>query len=61
MDDERQAELAAARAAGAAEERDAIIAILEQNMRQLSHGHGVSGAQVLQRIADEIDRRRGGP
>ena len=47
----------AIRAEGAAEERAAILAIVERCIRQLSHGHGVTGAQVLQQVADEIARR----
>lgn len=50
-------DLAAARAAGAAEERSAILAIVEHWLRQLAHGHGANGAQVLQHVADEIQRR----
>ena len=50
-------EIQAARAQGAAEERIAILEIIERYTRQLSHGHGVSGGQVLQHIADEILRR----
>lgn len=49
--------LEAARAAGAAEERNAILEIVEHWMRQLAHGHGANGAQVLQQVADEIQRR----
>lgn len=41
----------------AAEEREAILAILERHARLLAHGHGATGAQVLQRLADEIERR----
>lgn len=58
--DDRQTEIAAARAAGAAEERDAILAIIERRIRQLTHGHGISGGQVLQQIADEIEQRAHG-
>lgn len=45
------------RAQAAAEERAAILDIIERHARKLSHGHGVSGAQVLQQIVDEIERR----
>lgn len=47
-----------ARRDGAAEERDAILRIIESYARQLAHGHGATGAQVLQRIADDIQNRR---
>lgn len=47
----------ALRAEGAAEERAEILAIIERYIRQLSHGHGVTGAQVLQQLADEVARR----
>lgn len=47
----------AARAQAAAEERAAILEIIERYTRQLSHGHGVTGAQVLEHIVDEIQRR----
>jgi hypothetical protein len=45
-----------ARAAAAAE-RAAILEIVERYMRQLVHGHGATGMQVLQQIADEVERR----
>lgn len=49
------------RAQAAAEEREAIIRIVEHNMRQLAYGHGASGAQVLQQVLDEIQRRGSHP
>lgn len=45
------------RSAAAAEERAAILEIIERYSRQLAHGHGASGAQVLQEIVDEVQRR----
>jgi hypothetical protein len=39
------------------DERAAILAILERHARLLSHGHGATGAQALQRLAEEIERR----
>lgn len=45
------------RARAAAEERAAILAIIEHAMRQLAHGHGATGAQVLEHVAEEIQRR----
>ncbi|HEV2146430.1 MAG TPA: hypothetical protein VGR37_03350 [Longimicrobiaceae bacterium] len=50
-------DLAAVRAQAAAEERSAILEIVEHWMRHLAHGHGANGAQVLQHVADEIQRR----
>lgn len=50
-------ELQKAREDAAREERRAILQIIEGYARQLAHGHGVSGAQVLQLVADEIQRR----
>ena len=47
----------ALRARGAAEERAAILDIIERYVRRLAHGHGASGALVLQQIADEVERR----
>lgn len=41
----------------AAEERAAILDIIERYSRRLAHGHGASGALVLQQIADEVVRR----
>lgn len=41
----------------AEDERAAILEIIERYSRHLSHGHGVSGAQVLQQIVDEIHGR----
>lgn len=46
-----------ARRAAAEEERQAILLIIEGYARQLAHGHGATGAQVLQRIADDIQKR----
>ncbi len=45
------------RARGAADERAAILDIIERYVRRLAHGHGVSGALVLQQIAEEVQRR----
>lgn len=47
----------AIRADAAAAERAEILAIIERYSRQLAHGHGVTGAQVLQQLADEVARR----
>jgi hypothetical protein len=45
------------RAEGAAEERAAILAIIERSMRQLVHGHGATGLQALDQILQEIQDR----
>lgn len=45
------------RAEAAAEERTAILEIIERSMRRLSHGHGANGAQILQQIVADIHRR----
>lgn len=45
------------RAAAAAEERAAILGIIERYARQLAHGHGATGPQMLERIVSEIRRR----
>lgn len=45
---------AAARREGAADERERILRIVESYARQLAHGHGATGAQILQRIVDDI-------
>lgn len=45
------------RARAAAEERAAILEIVERYARLLSHGHGANGAQVLQQVIEEIYRR----
>lgn len=45
------------RARAASEERAAIAEIVERYARLLAHGHGANGAQVLQQILDEIQRR----
>lgn len=47
----------ALRREGAEEEREAILRIIEAYARQLAHGHGATGAQVLQHIADHIQKR----
>jgi hypothetical protein len=47
----------AVRAGAAAEERAAILAIIERYSRRLAHGHGAGGALVLQQLADEVERR----
>lgn len=44
-------------ARAAAEERAAILEIIERRARLLSHGHGANGAQLLQEIVDEIHAR----
>lgn len=54
------ADAEAVRRAAAEEERQAILLIIEGYARQLAHGHGATGAQVLQRIADDIQKRGGG-
>jgi hypothetical protein len=59
MSPNSQDELAQARAAGAMEEREAILALLERYSRRFLYGHGETGAHVLLRLADEI-RERGG-
>lgn len=41
----------------AAEERQAILRIIEEHARRLAHGHGATGAQILQQVADAIERR----
>jgi hypothetical protein len=51
------ADAARVRRAAAEEERQAILLIIEGYARQLAHGHGATGAQVLQRIAEDILRR----
>ncbi|CAN5790529.1 hypothetical protein BH23GEM3_BH23GEM3_12970 [soil metagenome] len=51
----------AIRAEAAADERAAILNIIERAMRQLAHGHGSTGAQVLQHLSDEIHRRGENP
>lgn len=45
------------RAQAAAEERAAVLEIIERYARLLSHGHGANGAQLLQQIVDEIHAR----
>jgi hypothetical protein len=50
-------DLDAIRADAAAEERAAVVAIIEAHMRQLSHGHGATGAQVLQHILEVVLQR----
>jgi hypothetical protein len=57
MNQRTSADAASVRAHAAAEERAAILNIIERAMRQLSHGHGANGAQVLQHVAEEIQRR----
>lgn len=46
-----------ARREGAAAEREAVLEIIESHARRLSHGHGATGAQVLQSIVDQITSR----
>jgi hypothetical protein len=50
-------ELDAVRAEAAAEERAAILEIIERCIRQLVHGHGVTGAQALQHVIDLVEER----
>ena len=50
----------ALRAQAAADERAAILQIIERYARQLSHGHGATGAQVIQQILDEVYQRGAG-
>jgi hypothetical protein len=57
MSDRNETDVETVRARAAAEERAAILEIIERWTRQLSHGHGASGAQVLQHIIDEVERR----
>lgn len=45
------------RAEGAAAEREAILQIIERYARQLAHGHGATGALILEQIVEEIHRR----
>lgn len=52
-----RAALEHARREGAAEEREAILEIIESHARRLSHGHGATGAQVLQSVVDQITSR----
>lgn len=49
------------RARAAAEERAAILDIVESAMRHLAHGHGANAGQILQHVADEIRRRETPP
>lgn len=49
------------RADAAATERAEILEIIERAARQLTHGHGATGAQVLQQITDEIQQRGSRP
>jgi hypothetical protein len=60
MDEHDRTDAARLRAAGAAEERAAILGIVERYVRRLAHGHGETGPHVLQQIVDEI-RGRGDP
>lgn len=55
--DDRAASSDEVRRAAAEDERQAILLIIEGYARQLAHGHGATGAQVLQRIADDIQKR----
>lgn len=59
-EDQRPAEIEQARREGAAAEREAILEIIESHARRLSHGHGATGAQVLQNIVDRITSRGNG-
>lgn len=45
------------RAEAAAAERAEILEIIERSARHLSHGHGASGAQVIELILAEVRRR----
>lgn len=56
-EDPRSSERARERAEAAADEREAILEIIERHVRQLSHGHGATGAQMLHEIVEEIRRR----
>jgi hypothetical protein len=51
-------EIERARSEAAEQERGAILAIIERYSRHLSHGHGVTGAHVLQHIIEEIEKRQ---
>jgi hypothetical protein len=57
MNEPTQALLDQARREAAATERAAILDLIERHLRQLSHGHGANGVQVLQHLADEVQRR----
>jgi hypothetical protein len=46
-----------ARHEGARQERRAILAIVEQHLRQVTHGHGADGARVLQHLLLELEAR----
>jgi hypothetical protein len=48
------------RADAAAEERAAVLEIIERYARHLAHGHGANGARILDLICHEV-RRRGEP
>lgn len=50
-------DLDAVRRKAAEEERTAILRIIEDHARRLAHGHGATGAQVLQQVADAIQDR----
>lgn len=45
------------RAEGALAEREAILEIIERHLRHLAHGHGVTGAQALQGIIEDVRQR----
>lgn len=55
--DDSRRDVEAARRAGAAEERDQILQLIESYARQLAHGHGATGGQILQRLAEAIQER----
>lgn len=57
MSDTAQDPGGSVRAEAAAAEREAILQIIERYARQLAHGHGATGALVLEQIVDEIHRR----
>lgn len=57
MTDAPTPDLQTVRERAAAEERAAILEIIERHARHLAHGHGITGAQALQQVADEVIRR----
>lgn len=47
----------ALRAEGAEQERRAILAIVEQHLRLVAHGHGADGSRVLEHLLGELEAR----
>lgn len=50
-------DLAGVRREAATRERNEILLVIEEYARRLAHGHGATGAQILQQVADAIARR----